>query len=159
MLGRLFGSGDIKIMSPLSGEVMMLKEVNDEVFSEGILGKGAAIKPDGGRVVSPVDGVVSQMFETGHAVTLTSNGGTEILIHIGLDTVKLKGLHFVKHANTGDKVRAGDPLVTFDHAAIEAAGYDSITPIIICNSDDYGSLRIATAKHVNELDELIIIKK
>lgn len=158
-MGRLFGSGDIKILSPLSGEVTLLKEVNDQVFSEGILGKGIAIKPDGDRVVSPVDGVVTQMFETGHAVTLTSDGGAEILIHVGLDTVELKGLHFVKHANTGDKVRAGDPLVTFDREAIEAAGYDSITPVVICNPDDYRSLRIASSKNVKELDELIIIKK
>lgn len=159
MLGRLFGSGDIKILSPLSGEVTALKEVNDEVFSEGVLGKGAAIKPDGGRVVSPVNGVVSQMFDTGHAVTLTSDSGAEILIHIGLDTVRLKGLHFVKHANTGDKVRVGDPLVSFDRKAIEEAGYDSITPVIICNPDDYKSLRIAAAKNVKEMDALIIIKK
>lgn len=158
-MGRLFGSGDIQILSPLSGAVTILKEVNDEVFSEGILGKGAAIKPDGGRVVSPVNGVVSQMFDTGHAVTLTSDTGAEILIHIGLDTVKLKGLHFAKHAKTGDKVRAGDPLITFDRDAIEAAGYDSITPIVICNSDEYKSLRVAAAKNVKELDVLIIIKK
>lgn len=84
---------------------------------------------------------MEQIFETGHAVTLTSLGGAEILIHVGLDTVELKGKHYTIHAHDGDKVKKGDLLIEFDAAAIAADGYDTITPVVICNTDDYSAVK------------------
>lgn len=158
MFGKLFG-GSIKVLAPLSGEVTPVTRVNDPTFSEEMLGKGAAVKPDGGRVVSPVNGTVTQMFETGHAVSLTSEEGVEVLIHVGLDTVKLKGRHFTARAKTGEKVKAGDLLMEFDREAIAAGGFDTVTVIVICNSDDFKKVEMVSAEAVKELDDLIIIKK
>lgn len=146
-------------MSPLCGEVIRLEEVDDDAFSGGILGKGAAVRPSGGRIVAPFDGEVSLMFETGHAVTLTSKEGVEALIHVGLDTVKLKGRHFTKHVKTGDSVKRGDPLMTFDREAIAAEGYDTVTPVVVCNPDVFKALEIVAAGTLNELDELMLVKK
>jgi PTS system beta-glucosides-specific IIC component len=145
MLGRLkniLESGKrkskiIKIMSPLSGTAVALSQVNDPAFSEEMLGKGFAVIPEDGHVVSPVNGTVNQMFDTSHAVSLISCEGAEVLIHVGLDTVKLKGEHFTALAKTGNKVRVGDALIDFDIKAIKAMGYDIITPVVVCNSDDY----------------------
>lgn len=158
MFGKLFGGG-IKVLAPLSGEVTPVALVNDPTFSEELLGKGAAVKPDGGRVVSPVDGTVTQMFETGHAVSLTSEDGVEVLIHVGLDTVKLKGRHFTARAKTGEKVKAGDLLMEFDREAIAAEGFDTVTVVVICNSDDFKKVEAVSAEAVKELDDLIVIKK
>jgi len=159
MFGKLFSLGGIKILSPLSGKVIALKEVNDPVFSEGALGVGTAVKPDGGRITAPVDGVISLMFETGHAVSMTSKDGMEILIHVGLDTVKLKGRHFTRHAGTGDKVKAGDLLITFEREAIAAEGYDTVTPVVVCNPDDFKSIEVTASGTVKEQDEIIVVKK
>lgn len=158
MFGKLFG-GVIKVLAPLSGEVIPVAQVDDPTFSEELLGKGAAVKPDGGRVVSPVNGIVTQMFETGHAVTLTSEEGAEVLIHVGLDTVKLKGRHFTIRAKTGEKVKAGDLLMEFDREAVAAEGFDTVTVVVICNSDDFKKVDMVSAEAVKELDDLIVIKK
>ncbi|MEC1646054.1 beta-glucoside-specific PTS transporter subunit IIABC [Bacillus halotolerans] len=130
------GSGEI-IHSPIKGEVKALSEVNDGVFSAGIMGKGFAIEPEEGEVVSPVNGSVTTVFKTKHAIGITSDQGAEILIHIGLDTVKLEGQWFTSHVKEGDKVSPGDPLVSFDLEQIKAAGYDVITPVIVTNTDRY----------------------
>lgn len=122
------GSREI-IHSPIKGEVKALSEVKDGVFSAGIMGKGFAIEPGEGEVVSP--------FKTKHAIGITSDQGAEILIHIGLDTVKLEGQWFTAHVKEGDKVAPGDPLVSFDLEQIKAAGYDVITPVIVTNTDQY----------------------
>ncbi|QQF63036.1 PTS glucose transporter subunit IIA [Bacillus mojavensis] len=129
-------SGEI-IHSPIKGEVKALSEVNDGVFSAGIMGKGFAIEPEEGEVVSPVYGSVTTIFKTKHAIGITSDQGAEILIHIGLDTVKLEGQWFTAHVKEGDKVAPGDPLVSFNLEQIIAAGYDVITPVIITNTDRY----------------------
>ncbi|USP95351.1 beta-glucoside-specific PTS transporter subunit IIABC [Bacillus vallismortis] len=130
------GSGEI-IHSPIKGEVKSLSEVNDGVFSAGVMGKGFAIEPEEGEVVSPVHGSVTTVFKTKHAIGMTSDHGAEILIHIGLDTVKLEGQWFTAHVKEGDKVAPGDLLVSFDLEQIKAAGYDVITPVIVTNTDQY----------------------
>lgn len=121
-----------------------LSEVNDPTFSQEILGKGAAVQPSEGRIVSPVDGTVELMFDTGHAVSLHSASGADILIHVGLDTVQLAGKHFTVHKKNGDPVKKGDLLIEFDIPAIQAAGYDTVTPVIICNTEAFSSVTAAT---------------
>ncbi|MCD7091553.1 PTS beta-glucoside transporter subunit IIABC [Klebsiella quasipneumoniae] len=125
------------VNAPIHGEVLPLERVNDQTFASGLMGKGVAIKPLNGRVVSPVNGMVASLFKTNHAIGLSSEEGAEILIHVGIDTVKLDGQHFTPHINIGDKVKVGDVLVEFDQQAITAAGYDTTTPIIITNTEDY----------------------
>lgn len=149
----------IEIPAPLSGQVRPLSAVNDPTFAQEILGKGCAIIPAEGKVVSPVDATVSLMFETGHAVSLTTSDGTELFIHVGLDTVMLKGVHYTPHCATGDKVKAGDLLLTFDVEAIRAAGYDVITPVIICNTDDFKEITAVSADTVQAMDTLLTLKK
>ncbi|MCU5775629.1 PTS beta-glucoside transporter subunit IIABC [Erwiniaceae bacterium BAC15a-03b] len=127
----------ITISSPMKGESLPLEQVNDATFASGLLGKGIAIRPSQGRVVSPVNGTVSSLFRTKHAIGLEDESGAEVLIHVGIDTVKLDGLHFTAHVQQDDRVKVGDLLLEFDIPAITAAGYDLTTPVIISNSDDY----------------------
>lgn len=125
------------LASPLTGRAIPLEEVSDSTFASGLLGKGIAIVPEEGALYAPVDGTVASLFNTHHAIGLTADNGAEVLIHVGVDTVKLDGLHFTPHVAIGDVVRQGDRLLTFDVAAIAAAGYDLTTPIVISNSDRY----------------------
>lgn len=143
------------VLSPIEGKAVSLKQVNDITFSEEIMGKGVAIIPTVGRAVSPVNGTVSALFETKHAIGLTADNGAEILIHIGLDTVKLGGKHFTSHVKTGDKVKAGDLLVEFDIKAIKEEGYETITPVLVTNTDSYNDVLALIDKDVKEKDELI----
>ena len=145
----------MNIFAPIDGDAISLSHVSDEVFSQGMLGKGVAIRPSKGRVVSPVNGVMTLVFETKHAVTLVTDDGVEILIHVGLDTVNLKGEHFTAFVNQGDKVNIGDELLAFDIAGITAAGYDTTTPIVICNSDDFKSIEILTSGAVKQGDKIL----
>lgn len=128
------------IASPLKGEVKELSEVNDEAFSGGILGKGLAILPAEGKLYAPCNGEITTFFPTGHAIGISSENGAEILIHVGMDTVKLDGEGFTKKKNQGDKVKKGELLLEFDIDKIKGAGYDIITPMIITNSDDYSDV-------------------
>ncbi|WP_370832089.1 beta-glucoside-specific PTS transporter subunit IIABC [Clostridium sp.] len=143
------------VLSPIEGKAVSLKQVNDITFSEEIMGKGAAIIPTVGRAVAPVDGIVSALFETKHAIGLTADNGAEILIHIGLDTVKLGGKHFKAHVKSGDKVKTGDLLVEFDIKAIKEEGYEIITPVLVTNVDSYNDVLALIDKDVKEKDELI----
>ena len=152
-------AGPIQVFAPVAGEAVPISEVSDPTFGEEILGKGVAIKPTEGKVFAPCDGKVDMMFETGHAVSLVSADGAEILIHIGLDTVELKGKHYTVHAHNGDKVKKGDLLIEFDAAAIAAEGYDVITPVVICNSDAYGTIRPHTGKTVVPGDLILELEK
>lgn len=164
MFGKLkekfgFGGGSsLVILAPVEGEAVPISEVSDPTFGEEILGKGVAIKPSKGRVVSPVDGTVSMMFETGHAVSIMSDGGTEVLVHVGLDTINLKGKYYKAHVKNDDKIKAGDLLIEFDIAGIKSEGYDVITPVVICNSSDYSKFEPHTGP-VKEQDELIQLGK
>lgn len=153
------GSKGITVLAPVEGEAVPISEVSDPTFGEEILGKGIAIKPAAGRVVSPVNGTVSIMFDTGHAVSLVSDDGAEILVHIGLDTIKLKGQYYTPHVKSGDKVKAGDLLIEFDMKGIVLAGYDIITPVVICNTPDYSEIQTVSGKEVKELDEILTLKK
>lgn len=143
------------ICSPIEGEAVPLSEVPDPAFSEEILGKGVAIRPSKGRVVSPVKGKIAALFETKHAVGILSEDGAEVLIHIGLDTVKLGGLHYTAYVKAGDDVEIGDLLIEFDMEKIKAEGYDIITPVLISNSGNYGDIIGITGKMVKEKDPLI----
>lgn len=125
------------ICSPLNGNVLPLSEAKDDAFAQGLLGNGVAIDPADGKVVSPVDGTVMTLFPTKHAIGLVSDNGAEILIHLGMDTVKLDGKYFKAHVKQGDKVKKGDVLVTCDVEAIKAEGYSMITPVIVTNTADY----------------------
>ncbi len=156
-LKKMFGGKDDKkvILAPVEGKAVSLKEVNDPTFSQEILGKGVAVIPSKGRVVAPADGVVSVFFETKHAVSITADNGAEIIVHVGLDTVNLKGEHYTAYKKQGDKVKAGELLLEFDMEAIKAAGYDVITPVIICNTPDYPNMVCHTGMDVKELDPII----
>ena len=149
----------IFIGSPIEGMAISIKEVNDPTFSEEMLGKGVAIIPSNGRVVAPVDGEISVLFETKHAVSIKSEQGIEILIHIGLDTVKLKGEAFTTYVKVGDKVKAGDLLIEFDIEKIKSSGYDTTTPIVICNTLELSDVKENKIGKVNELDNIIEITK
>jgi PTS system beta-glucosides-specific IIC component len=147
----------IVILAPVEGELISVTQVNDPTFSEEMLGRGVAIRPSGNRAVAPVTGIVTQMFDTGHAVTLTSDEGVEVLIHVGLDTIRLEGANFTKHASNGDRVKPGDVLIEFDSLAIAKAGYDNVTPVVICNSDKYSNIKAQIGSEVKEGEEMIVL--
>lgn len=125
------------IESPLTGRAVLLKDVADEAFASGALGKGMAIEPIVGELTSPVTGVVTIVFPTGHAIGITSDDGTEILMHIGMDTVQMNGDGFTTHVKQGEHVTVGQSLVSFDIEKIKAAGFPVITPIVVTNSADF----------------------
>ncbi|CAI1970865.1 PTS beta-glucoside transporter subunit IIABC [Serratia proteamaculans] len=145
------------VVSPIAGEVIALEQVNDATFASGLLGKGVAIVPQQGRVVAPVAGRVASLFKTKHAIGIESDEGAEILIHVGIDTVKLDGLHFTAHVQEGDRVNPGDLLIEFDQVAIRAAGFDTTTPIIISNSDDYVDVLTSGQGRVQEQAPLLTL--
>ena len=147
----------ITISSPLKGEVVPLTEVKDETFASEMMGKGIAINPTEGKVVSPINGTVQMIFKTKHAIGLKSEDGAEILIHIGMDTVQLDGKHFTAHVKDGDKVKVGDTLVEFDMDAIKKEGYELVTPVIITNTMDYLEIVPKEIKSVNAGEDIITI--
>ncbi len=147
------------ICAPVTGKAVALKEVSDPTFGEEILGKGIAIIPADGHVVSPINGTVVTVFETLHAIGLKADDGVEVLIHIGLDTVKLKGKHFTARAKSGDKVTVGTPLVDFDVEKVKEEGYDVITPVIISNTFEYGDVLGVTDQEVKAGDSVIKVVK
>lgn len=143
------------IMSPLSGKLVALNDINDDVFSQGLLGQGVAIIPDKGEVVAPVSGEIITFLESKHAVGIRTDNGLELLIHVGLDTVNLNGKHFTGHIKPGDRVSAGDRLISFDLHEITRLGYDPITPVVIINSDDYASVVCTAPQPIAPLDTII----
>ena len=148
------------IYSPVKGKIIKLENVLDEAFSSGALGKGIAIEPsEDGKVFAPFDGVIETAFPTKHAIGLTSDKGVELLIHIGMDTVKLGGNHFISHIEEGQKIKKGDLLMEFDAEKIKEAGYSVITPIVVTNSDNYGDIEATSVDSVNVGDILLNIKK
>lgn len=146
LFGQDGGKAPIQIFAPVAGQVVPISQVSDPTFGQEILGKGVAIRPSEGKVFAPCDATVDLMFDTGHAVSLVCDSGVELLIHVGLDTVALKGQHYTIHAHNGDKVKTGDLLIEFDPQAIAAAGYDTITPVVICNSGDFASIQPHTGQ-------------
>lgn len=127
----------IQILAPVSGTVKEITEVPDNTFSEKMLGDGMALIPSEGKVYAPADGTVTSIMDTKHGIMFTTDQGVEVLIHIGLETVNLKGKYFTRHVNNGAKVKAGELLVEFDMDAIKKEGYDLITPVVVTNMNDY----------------------
>lgn len=149
----------IGIGAPAAGKLVSIKEVSDPTFSEEVLGKGAAIIPADGKFYAPVDGTISTVFPTGHAAAITSSEGVEILIHIGLDTVKLEGKYFTIHAEEGQEIKKGDLILEADLDQIKAEGYDIITPVIICNSDEYSEIQMMEPGDVTQGDDILKLQK
>lgn len=146
-----------QIYSPLTGKALALSTINDPAFSTGAMGKGLAIVPEIGEVVAPVDGVVTSLFPTGHAIGLTTNAGTEILIHIGINTVALKGKYFSPVVQEGDIVRQGDLLIRFDIDKIKEAGYETVTPVIVTLTQQEVDVFETTQEHVQKNDVLLTL--
>ncbi|MGE6575054.1 beta-glucoside-specific PTS transporter subunit IIABC [Paenibacillus xylanexedens] len=149
---------DEQIFSPMSGEVKPLSLVPDPAFSEEMMGKGFAIQPSEGRAVSPVNGTVFSVSKSGHAIGLVSDLGAEMLIHIGIDTVKLKGQFFSPKVQAGAKVSVGDLLMEFDREEIEKAGYNMITPVIITNMVQYTDVQSAGRTTIHEKEWMYTVK-
>ncbi len=155
----VFKKKGITIVSPMKGKCVGIKEVSDPTFGDEILGKGVAIIPEDGKVYAPADGVITTMFPTGHAVGMTTNEGVELLVHVGLDTVALKGDGFNIVAKEEQRVQKGDLLMEADLDKIKAAGYDVITPVVICNTDEYSEVIGLTDTDVSAGDDIIEIKR
>lgn len=143
------------IVSPIRGNIVPLNEVKDEAFSAGLLGKGVAIVPQEGKLISPVNGTIETAFPTGHAIGIRSDKGVEILLHVGFDTVQLNGKYFKLLVAQGDRVLVGQALLEFDLEAIKADGYDITTPIVVTNTDAYLDVLISDQKTVNYEDTLL----
>jgi PTS system beta-glucosides-specific IIC component len=156
---KLFGKKLDALHAPVAGKAVPVSQVPDPTFAEELLGKGIAIEPSEGKVFAPCDATVDMMFETGHAVSLVADCGAEVLIHVGLETVSLKGEHFTVRAANGDKVKKGDLLIEFDLEAIKAAGFNTITPMLVCNSDDFGTFNTKVGKAVTNADAVIELAK
>ena len=148
-------SNDLKAY--ISGDLISIDQVNDDVFSQKMMGDGIAIKPKGNEVYAPCDGTITVCFPTGHAIGLKSKNGTEILMHVGIDTVNLQGKYFSPQIQVNEEVKKGQLLLTFDLAKIKEEGYDTTTPIIITNSKNFSSLQFendTTIQHGNKLISL-----
>ena len=148
----------ITLYSHMNGTAVKLEDVEDEVFSQKILGEGAAVEPSEGKLYAPCDGKIDSVFDTKHAVNMVSEDGVEILLHIGIDTVKLGGQYFEAHVSDGQEVKKGDLLISFDMDKIKAAGYKVTTPIIIGNTDDYASVEPAAENSISAGDIILKIK-
>lgn len=146
------------IDSPLNGKAVPLSDVKDEVFSSEMMGTGCAVIPSEGKVFAPFDGTVTGLFDTHHAVGLESADGIELLIHVGMDTVKLNGKHFTCHIQNGQHVKKGDLLLEFDIQEITAEGYDVTTPVIITNSDDFSDIKADSPCEIKAGERLITLK-
>ena len=146
--GKLgFGKKEGEVIgSPIEGKAVAISEVSDPTFGQEILGKGMAVIPTVGKVVAPVDGRIEMIFDTKHAISMKTAGGAELLIHIGLDTVNLKGEPFTAHVSAGQEV-------------IKAAGLEIISPVVVCNTPDYKEVKVEAGKHVKVLDEVMTLVK
>ncbi|WP_342046412.1 PTS sugar transporter subunit IIA [Bacillus sp. OTU530] len=161
MLKKLFGRKIKKevetIIAPLSGQVVPLEDVPDEAFAQKLVGEGIAIIPEEGKVVSPINGEVTMVFPTKHAIGLLSEKGLEVLIHIGIETVTMGGDGFVAHVKTGDKVKVGDLLIEFSMDLVKEKAKSTTSPIIITNFDRIDHLELGSSKSV-KMEESILMK-
>lgn len=147
------------IYSPLAGEAIPMSEVPDDTFAAEVLGKGMAVIPSEGKVVAPCGGEVSTLFDTRHAVGITTKDGTELLIHVGVNTVELEGKYYTAHVAQGDKVKPGQLLLTFDMQKIEAAGYPVVTPVIVANTDEYKNVVGLKTGKIRRMEPLIKVEE
>lgn len=132
-----------------------MNQVDDPTFATEILGKGMAIIPAEGKVYAPFDGEVVSVFDTKHAIGMKADSGLELLIHVGLETVRLNGEHFTAHVVNGQKIKKGDLMLKFDIKEIQAAGYETVTPVIVSNTAAYSEVLAVTGKTVKALDPVI----
>ncbi len=137
---KLFQTEKIEISSPVNGKIVPIENVSDPTFSEEMIGKGVAIKPYDGKFYAPDDGTLVALFPTGHAYALTTTKGVEVLVHIGIDTVKLDGQFYTIHAKQGAEVKKGDLIVEVDLEGVRSTGFDIVTPVIISNSSNYSKI-------------------
>ena len=156
---KLFSKPVDSFYAPMAGKAVPITEVPDPTFAEGMLGNGIAIEPTEGKVYAPCDATVDMMFTTGHAVSLVADCGAEILILVGLETVGLEGKPFTIHAANGSKIQKGDLLMEVDLEAVKAAGLNTITPMLICNTDDYPTFNTYVGKPVTNNDVVIELAK
>ena len=156
---KLFSKPMDGLYAPMTGKAVPITEVPDPTFAEGMLGNGIAIIPTDGKVYAPCDATVDMMFTTGHAVSLMADFGAELLIHVGLETVGLEGKPFTIHVANGDKVKKGQLLMEADLEAIKAAGLEIITPMLVCNSNDYPTFETSVGKAVTNDDIVIELAK
>ena len=148
---------EVVLGAPAKGRAVPLSEVNDPTFSTGMLGQGVAVQPSEGKIYAPAAGTIEMVFDTLHAISMTTDTGAEVLIHVGLDTVNMKGDGFTGYVKAGDKVEKGDLLLDVDLEKVKAAGYESITPMLICNTDDYAEVIGLSGKDVVAGDDVIVI--
>ena len=156
---KLFGKKLEGIYAPIAGKAVAITEVPDPTFAEGMLGNGIAIEPTDGKVYAPCDATVDMMFDTGHAVSMTTESGIEILVHVGLETVGLEGKPFTVHVHNGDKVKKGQLMIEVDLNAVKEAGLPTITPVLICNTDAYPTFKTYVGKDVTNDDVVIELGK
>ncbi len=137
----------MRVLAPISGRAVPLAEVPDEVFAEGMAGQGCAIVPEAsGEAVAPISGVLVKLFEGGHAFGIASDGGIEMIVHLGLDTIEMRGRGFERIATEGDRVEAGQPIVRFDLDEIRAGDYDPVTPVLVTNDEDHPVTGVRTGE-------------
>lgn len=149
---------DVRIYAPIDGTVIPLEEINDGVFSAGVLGKGCGIRPETELITAPFDGEIIQVAETKHALGLSAKNGVELLIHVGLDTVAMNGDGFKVHVKVGDKIKCGQKLLSFDRKAIAQAGCQDVTVVVVTNSEDYEMINFLRTGNVTAGTELLAVK-
>lgn len=147
----------IKLMAPIEGEAVDITKVSDPTFADKLMGEGIAIIPTDGEVVAPIDGTIELVFDTKHAISMTSKEGVEVLIHVGLDTVGLNGNGFEAFVKAGDEVKVGDKLLSVDLGVIKEAGLETITPMVVCNTDEYEAVEVVKIGDIARGDEALRI--
>ena len=164
LFDKLFGSKEnksveVQIYAPLSGEIVNIEDVPDVVFSEKIVGDGIAIRPNGNKIVAPVDGVIGKIFETNHAFSMESKEGVELFVHFGIDTVELKGEGFTRVAAEGQSVKRGDTVIEFDLALLESKAKSVLTPVVISNMDEIASIEKKSGEAIVAETVVLTLKK
>lgn len=147
------------VCSPLKGQMIPLSQVEDEAFSSGMMGNGMAVKPTEGKVFAPVNGEVTFVFDTKHAIGIKADNDAEMLIHVGIDTVELGGKYFETHVKAGDRIKIGDLLLSFDQKAIEKSGYKTVTPVLVTNTDEFQEIQGEPAGNVQAGDRMMTLVK
>jgi len=150
--------GPVEIFAPLTGTAIPREQIPDETFATGVLGDGVGIEPEIGEVVAPFDGEISSTTDTVHAVGVSGPGGVEMLIHVGVDTVNMKGEGFTLLVKEGEKVRKGQKLIAFDIDKIKAAGYPATTAVLVTNSEDYAGCKVETLGNISAGSKLITVE-
>ena len=158
IFGKLFNGSKIDISSPVNGEIVPIENVSDPTFAQEMIGKGVAVQPSDGKFYAPADGKLVALFPTGHAYAMTTNDGAEVLVHIGIDTVKLGGQFYTVNAKQGDDVKKGDLIVEVDLEGVKNAGFDVVTPIIISNSGKFSKIEKKIGS-VSAGDTVILLAK